>query len=1122
VEELKSNIKQLLKSIFQNFPNPILALDSGNNVIEYNNLAKEIFRIGDDYPLIKDLISLESFSKLNELIQSSIFNKSFVTYEDFYFKLKDSSELVTNLNLNYVSFENDFFVLISLNANNTVDSLLNFTKIDIRQGIQIEKILDPKIRKVIKEVKSFFPFTITTKERLKKILDEFDELIRIKDIQGKFIIVNSAYAKSLGVSAAQLEGKNESEYIPIFIKDFFVSIDEYLSKTNNYVIIEGIQSQGISDTSDQQVIEIPISDYQNNIIAVITITQNKLKSLEKSVSAELYLSGEIIEIFPKPLAYIDYNGKFLFTSRDFCKLLSEESNLLNGMYISDVLPSEINEIIKVFLNLDSANKEFYVNNDLIPGKKEESKYKVFLNKISFQGLNLEGIFIFIDDSQTQVDLNQLIKERGRMFDILIQNNPEPIFIYDIENLRFLEVNDSALQLYSYSREEFLQMDLTDLYTPEDIQTLLGSSSDDSAVNIFTGPYKHKNKHGESIFVEISKTKFKFNDRDCFFNIVKNITSKLEIEKKNQLFKAAFENTSDIIFVTDANGFINFINKSGTDLLGYSLQEIQNTSFTAVVKDEDRAMINTTVFTPDLKDTVSLLLDIKKAEGKYLDFEIKFIPIFDYMDQIESFTIILKKQIKKSSDLMEESKQIVREVDTESLDKSEPLLPDPNFLSGVFHEILTPMNVILGFAQELSDSIDSPTSDQKEASDLIRQNKVKLLSTMNTVVEYSELLQQKSDFKFAEVAVIELIDKIDKKIPDLINTPETQFSYGKISSSLNFITDPYKFELLISSIIKVVGRLIKEKKIYLSAFPYNDEQFIILICDNYNICTEYLLSKLNLIFTGNNELRDIGAPKLTTHLAKTLLSKLGGKFILDDNFGGGFVFPNDVTKISDYSKFESADEKIEKYIKEQKPATEVIPIDSESEYLFPHSEIINESITESTGENQTSQKSTKDIDKPLAEDINSTEGVLSEENKEKLSSTPQNDTRESKQKIDISTMTCLYIEDQVDSQILFKVQMKGLKELKFAVSFEEALPLLESRTFDFIVMDINLQGEYNGLDALKIINKMPSHEKTPIIAVTAYVLPGDKEKFIATGFNDFVSKPIFREKMIESLERIFAK
>jgi CheY-like chemotaxis protein len=120
----------------------------------------------------------------------------------------------------------------------------------------------------------------------------------------------------------------------------------------------------------------------------------------------------------------------------------------------------------------------------------------------------------------------------------------------------------------------------------------------------------------------------------------------------------------------------------------------------------------------------------------------------------------------------------------------------------------------------------------------------------------------------------------------------------------------------------------------------------------------------------------------------------------------------------------------------------------------------------------------------------------------------------------SSLSCLYIEDQVDSQLLFKVQMKELKEIKFAISFEEALPLLNSYHFDFLVVDINLQGEYNGLDALRIIHKMPGLENIPVIAVTAYILPGDREKFIASGFNDFISKPIFHEKLIDVLKKIF--
>jgi CheY-like chemotaxis protein len=123
-------------------------------------------------------------------------------------------------------------------------------------------------------------------------------------------------------------------------------------------------------------------------------------------------------------------------------------------------------------------------------------------------------------------------------------------------------------------------------------------------------------------------------------------------------------------------------------------------------------------------------------------------------------------------------------------------------------------------------------------------------------------------------------------------------------------------------------------------------------------------------------------------------------------------------------------------------------------------------------------------------------------------------------VDLSQLSCLYIEDQIDSQILFSLQMKDLADIKYAVSFEEALPLLNNNKFDFILIDINILGEYNGLDALRMIHRLPDYEKLPIIAVTSYVLPGDQDKFIAAGFNDFISKPIFREKVIASLDRIF--
>jgi len=171
-----------------------------------------------------------------------------------------------------------------------------------------------------------------------------------------------------------------------------------------------------------------------------------------------------------------------------------------------------------------------------------------------------------------------------------------------------------------------------------------------------------------------------------------------------------------------------------------------------------------------------------------------------------------------------------------------------------------------------------------------------------------------------------------------------------------------------------------------------------------------------------------------------------------------------------------------------------------------------------------------LDYSPTEDISDSEYIQQESDvEEDVSETIKNELSsyvnilqevKSQQSLDISKLNCLYLEDQVDSQILFKVQLKELHDVKFAVSFEEAQQVMLNYQFDFIVMDINLQGEYNGLDALKIIKTMPAFSSIPIIAVTAYVLPGDKEKFIAAGFDDFISKPIFKEKMMESLEKIF--
>mgnify|MGYP005839716543 CR=1 FL=1 len=705
-----------------------------------------------------------------------------------------------------------------------------------------------------------------------------------------------------------------------------------------------------------------------------------------------------------------------------------------------------------------------------------------------------------------------------MLDILVKNNPNPVFVYDKENLRFLEVNDAALNLYGYSEDEFLQMDLTDLYTPEDIQTLLETSEDSLTEGEFGKPLRHRKKDGSFIYVRISKFNYQFDDTPAIYNLIDNVTEKLDLEKYNQIFRSAFENTHDIIFVTDSTGIITFANDAASKTLGIPRLELVTTSLTSHCEDEDRVFLNSSVLQSHIKETVTFTIRLKNSAGDSVETEMTSTPIFNSNHDVESFSFIAK-HFQVSAGSVTKSKEIVKEVIKEVV-VEKPIYKESiqnelntSFLSSVFHEILTPMNVILGFSQELTESIENLSPEQKEAADIINQNRSSLLNLMNSIIEFSDIQSKKVSNEISEVTIVDIIEPLDKNIKEITGQKEIEFAYGKISSSLKFSTDRRKFESLLNNLIRIVSKISSQKKIYLSAYPVEDDTFNISVSDGFARSSGPLLETLKKLFIEKKDPKEMGLSKLTFQIINSLIDMLEGKFITinehTDKHDFAFNFPLTLNKSIEIPP-------IEEEIKEPIVTPDKIEM-KEPEPFSLKEEIEIEDVESDSAKAELIEESpiTEVIEVEDKAEVKMEEETITEE-EISINETPA----PAKRKNGISSLRCLYIEDQIDSQILFKVQMKELKNIQFAASFEEALPLLESQKFDFIVMDINLQGEYNGLDALKIIHQMTGLENIPVIAVTAYVLPGDKEKFIATGFTDFISKPIFREKLLESLNKIF--
>lgn len=110
---------------------------------------------------------------------------------------------------------------------------------------------------------------------------------------------------------------------------------------------------------------------------------------------------------------------------------------------------------------------------------------------------------------------------------------------------------------------------------------------------------------------------------------------------------------------------------------------------------------------------------------------------------------------------------------------------------------------------------------------------------------------------------------------------------------------------------------------------------------------------------------------------------------------------------------------------------------------------------------------------------------------------------------------LYVEDDEISRRVVRQMLSDICEMEFAQNGEEALDLVHRKQFDCILMDMNLGRGIDGVGVTKQIRQIPNYYQTPVIAVTAYAMVGDKDEFIAAGCSDYISKP-FRQKEIAAI------
>jgi PAS domain S-box-containing protein len=186
---------------------------------------------------------------------------------------------------------------------------------------------------------------------------------------------------------------------------------------------------------------------------------------------------------------------------------------------------------------------------------------------------------------------QALRESEENFRLMFDNNPLAMWVYDIETLRFLEVNEAATTRYGYSRDEFLQLKISDIRPSEDVPRLIQDVANTRPDLQLTNQWRHLLKNGQIIDVEISSHTLLFDERPAVLVVAKDITARKRavegLRESEARYRNLIETSPDAITFVDLEGTILLCNQQAATMLGYesSAQLVGRSSFDVIAPED---------------------------------------------------------------------------------------------------------------------------------------------------------------------------------------------------------------------------------------------------------------------------------------------------------------------------------------------------------------------------------------------------------------------------------------------------------------------------------------------------------------------------------------------------------
>jgi two-component system sensor histidine kinase UhpB len=238
-----------------------------------------------------------------------------------------------------------------------------------------------------------------------------------------------------------------------------------------------------------------------------------------------------------------------------------------------------------------------------------------------------------ENEESRIQFQQLAEKYKTIF----YKAPLPKWIYETKTLKFLEVNEAAVQHYGYSQDEFLNMTIKDIRPKEEEEKFINHLNKvSSGTDTTKSTWRHVKKNGKVITVEVTAHPIKYNDEVARLVVINDITERIKAEKSlrqhEETNRLIMSSSLDAIICMDIFGKITFWNPQAETIFGWKSRDIEGKHLADTIippqyREQHRKGLTNFLITGE-GPVLNRIIEISamNKEGSEFPIELAIIPI----------------------------------------------------------------------------------------------------------------------------------------------------------------------------------------------------------------------------------------------------------------------------------------------------------------------------------------------------------------------------------------------------------------------------------------------------------------------------------------------------------------